>query len=65
MKPWYQYRCEEAGFDSTSQSLNEVMFFKHVCERLRKFMFIQFHFGGIHWEFKAGWTDWRAIIGHS
>ena len=60
MKKWYQYRCEEAGFnDPQSAFLSPSRF----ATRFNAFLFRKAIEGGIHWQFTVGWSDWRAVYG--
>ena len=64
VKPWYQYRCEESGFGGAG--LNLILLpdtNRNLSARLLRFLFYKVFHGGIHWQFSAGWSDWRAFYG--
>ncbi len=73
MKHWYQYRCEEVtdGSDSEAYCLIDSLFSFtpgkadgiRIAKRLKRFLFIKCHMGGIRWQFQAGFIDWCAVYG--
>lgn len=62
MKQWYQYRIEEV-YKIDVPDLAFLFFARSIAQRMRAFMIGKAHFGGLGWQFSAGWTDWRGIYG--
>ena len=62
MKPWYQYRIEEMGIDEEGLQVAFIGCWV-LAYRLRRFLFLKAHFGGILWQFSGGWTDWKGVYG--
>lgn len=66
-KPWYQYRYEEAnpfGDEGALEDLQTVFIFTSLASRLKRFLFVEAHLGGVRWIFEASWSDWRWVYGH-
>ena len=62
MKPWYQYRFEEAGYvmDNTYAWILKP---NNIAGRLKHFLLFKLHFGGIEWRCEINWTDWKWTYG--